>query len=71
MKLHKLLVKSLKRKNIKAPTPIQIQGLPVVLSGRDIIAISFTGSGKTLVFVLPMIIFSLEQVQFASKLIGN
>jgi len=40
------------------PTPIQIQGLPVVLSGRDMIGIAFTGSGKTLVFVLPMIMLS-------------
>lgn len=31
------------------------------LSGRDIIGIAFTGSGKTLVFVLPLIMFCLEQ----------
>ena len=32
------------------------------LSGRDIIGIAFTGSGKTLVFVLPLIMFCMEQV---------
>ena len=32
------------------------------LSGRDMIGIAFTGSGKTLVFTLPIIMFSLEQV---------
>jgi ATP-dependent RNA helicase DDX41 len=37
-----------------------MEGLPVVLSGRDMIGIAFTGSGKTLVFVLPMILMSLE-----------
>lgn len=45
---------------IKKPTPIQIQGIPLVLSGRDMIGIAFTGSGKTLVFTLPLILFALE-----------
>lgn len=31
------------------------------LSGRDMIGIAFTGSGKTLVFVLPLLMFCLEQ----------
>ena len=35
------------------PTPIQSQSWPVVLSGRDLIGISETGSGKTLGFMLP------------------
>ncbi|CAG9862594.1 unnamed protein product [Phyllotreta striolata] len=61
MKLHKGILAGLKEKNIKNPTPIQIQGIPTVLSGRDMIGIAFTGSGKTLVFVLPLIMFCLEQ----------
>ena len=51
----------LKSKGIQRPTPIQVQGLPVALSGRDMIGIAFTGSGKTLVFSLPMIMIALEQ----------
>ena len=51
----------LKSKGIQRPTPIQVQGLPVALSGRDMIGIAFTGSGKTLVFSLPMIMVALEQ----------
>ena len=38
--------RALDSKGITKPTPIQIQGIPVVLSGRDMIGIAFTGSGK-------------------------
>ncbi|KAF7270229.1 ATP-dependent RNA helicase abstrakt [Rhynchophorus ferrugineus] len=61
MKLHEGIIEGLKEKKIKKPTPIQVQGIPTVLSGRDMIGIAFTGSGKTLVFVLPLIMFCLEQ----------
>ncbi|WOL04025.1 DEAD-box ATP-dependent RNA helicase 24 [Canna indica] len=43
------------------PTTIQCQALPVVLSGRDIIGIAKTGSGKTASFVLPMIVHIMDQ----------
>ncbi|XP_058792911.1 ATP-dependent RNA helicase abstrakt [Phymastichus coffea] len=61
MKFHKGILSGLEQKGITKPTPIQMQGIPAVLSGRDIIGIAFTGSGKTLVFVLPLIMFCLEQ----------
>lgn len=60
MRLPHTIINALHNKHILQPTPIQIQGLPVVLSGRDMIGIAFTGSGKTLVFTLPLIIFSLQ-----------
>lgn len=60
MKLPSPLLKYLKDKKIKAPTPIQLQGLPVALSGRDMIGIAFTGSGKTLAFSLPLLLLALE-----------
>jgi ATP-dependent RNA helicase DDX41 len=61
MKFPKAILVALERRGIKKPTPIQIQGIPTALAGRDLIGIAFTGSGKTLVFVLPLIMFSLEQ----------
>ncbi|XP_014290780.1 ATP-dependent RNA helicase abstrakt [Halyomorpha halys] len=61
MKFPRGILSGLKTKGISKPTPIQVQGLPTVLSGRDMIGIAFTGSGKTLVFVLPLIMFCLEQ----------
>lgn len=37
------------------PTPIQAQGIPVVLMGRDVLGLAQTGTGKTAGFTLPMI----------------
>lgn len=59
MRIPDTILSILKRKGITTPTPIQVQGLPIVLSGRDIIGIASTGSGKTLVFTLPVVMFSL------------
>jgi superfamily II DNA/RNA helicase len=37
------------------PTPIQIQAIPVAVTGRDVLGIAQTGTGKTASFVLPML----------------
>uniref|UniRef100_H2TFC2 RNA helicase n=1 Tax=Takifugu rubripes TaxID=31033 RepID=H2TFC2_TAKRU len=42
--------------NFKEPTPIQAQGFPLALSGRDMVGIAQTGSGKTLSYLLPAIV---------------
>jgi len=61
MKFPKPILKALRKKKIFFPTPMQLQGLPVVLSGRDMIGISFTGTGKSLVFLLPSLMFALDE----------
>ncbi|VDL71974.1 unnamed protein product [Nippostrongylus brasiliensis] len=61
MKFPKVILRALKESDIHIPTAIQIQGIPVVLSGRDMIGIASTGSGKTLTFALPLIMFCMEQ----------
>ena len=60
MKLPKPVIELLKEKGIQRPTPIQMQGLPVALAGRDMVGIAFTGSGKTLTFSVPLVMAALE-----------
>ena len=50
------LLHEIKQAGFTSPTPIQKQGWPMALSGRDMIGVAQTGSGKTLSFVLPAIL---------------
>ncbi|KAF9048493.1 P-loop containing nucleoside triphosphate hydrolase protein [Panaeolus papilionaceus] len=47
------LMTSIRAQGFDAPTPIQCQAWPMALSGRDVVAIAQTGSGKTISFALP------------------
>jgi ATP-dependent RNA helicase RhlE len=49
------LLQALASKNYDAPTPIQMQAIPSVLQGRDLLGIAQTGTGKTAAFMLPSI----------------
>ena len=49
------ILAAVKAAGYTTPTPIQEQGIPAVLGGRDITGIAQTGTGKTAAFVLPMI----------------
>ena len=44
------------RAGFAEPTPIQSQGWPMALLGRDLIGLAETGSGKTLAYLLPAIV---------------
>jgi len=47
------LMTSIRAQGFANPTPIQCQAWPMALSGRDVVAIAQTGSGKTISFALP------------------
>ena len=49
------ILKAVADSGYTTPTPIQAQGIPVALQGRDLIGIAQTGTGKTASFTLPMI----------------
>lgn len=49
------LLAILEKHRFLQPTPIQYQAIPAALSGKDVVGIAQTGTGKTLAFGLPMI----------------
>ncbi|XP_025093401.1 LOW QUALITY PROTEIN: ATP-dependent RNA helicase DDX42-like [Pomacea canaliculata] len=55
------LLGAIRKSEYSKPTPIQGQGIPIAMSGRDIIGIAKTGSGKTAAFVWPMLIHIMDQ----------
>uniref|UniRef100_A0A8C5LTS7 RNA helicase n=1 Tax=Leptobrachium leishanense TaxID=445787 RepID=A0A8C5LTS7_9ANUR len=46
--------KGVMKKGYKVPTPIQRKVIPVILDGKDVVAMARTGSGKTACFLIPM-----------------
>lgn len=50
------VMNEVKAQGFAAPTAIQSQGWPMALSGRDVVGIAETGSGKTLTYCLPAIV---------------
>ncbi|KAJ8941340.1 hypothetical protein NQ318_004784, partial [Aromia moschata] len=50
------VINELRKMGFKSPTPIQCQGWPIALSGRDMVGIASTGSGKTLSYILPAMV---------------
>eukprot|EP00494_Astrolonche_serrata_P024991 UN25251 len=54
--LNQSILQQFTRLGFQAPTPIQSQSWPILLSGRDLIGIAQTGSGKTFAFLIPAIV---------------
>jgi len=49
------LLRALTAENYLTPTPIQTEAIPLILSGRDVLGLAQTGTGKTAAFGLPLL----------------
>lgn len=49
------VVRGIKRKGYRLPTPIQRKTMPLILQRQDVVGMARTGSGKTAAFVIPML----------------
>ncbi len=49
------VIRSIAKHEYQLPTPVQEKSIPVILQGKDILAIAPTGSGKTAAYALPII----------------
>lgn len=55
LNLSKQLLRALEDIGYTSPTPIQEKALPIIMSGRDAVGISQTGTGKTFAYLLPIL----------------
>ncbi|XP_061755367.1 probable ATP-dependent RNA helicase DDX52 [Nerophis ophidion] len=54
-RLNPRILENIRNAGLTSPTPIQMQTIPVMMHGREILACAPTGSGKTLAFCLPLL----------------
>ncbi|XP_061608598.1 probable ATP-dependent RNA helicase DDX52 [Phyllopteryx taeniolatus] len=54
-RLHPRVLQNLRDAGLSTPTPIQMQAIPLMMHGRELLACAPTGSGKTLAFCLPLL----------------
>ena len=55
LKLNKPQLRALEELKIISPTPIQNRAIPAILSGKDVVGLAQTGTGKTLAYLLPVL----------------
>lgn len=55
LELSPSVVRALESQGYSVPTPIQVRSIPLLLSGRDLLGIAQTGTGKTAAFALPLL----------------
>lgn len=48
------VIKGITKRGYKIPTPVQRKTIPLIMEGRDVVAMAKTGSGKTACFLIPM-----------------
>ena len=54
-KLHDKILEAISYMGFEEATPIQVQAIPEILNGRDLIGCAQTGTGKTAAFILPIL----------------
>lgn len=64
LKLSTQLASAVNELGFTSPTPVQSVAFPVILSGRDVVGISQTGTGKTLAYILPI----LQDLKFSKQI---
>lgn len=64
LNLSTLLQNAVADLGFETPTPIQAEAFPVILSGKDVVGIAQTGTGKTLAYMLPI----LQDLKFSKQL---
>ncbi|XP_059207702.1 probable ATP-dependent RNA helicase DDX52 [Centropristis striata] len=54
-RLNPCVLQNLRDAGLNSPTPVQMQAIPLMMHGRELLACAPTGSGKTLAFCLPLL----------------
>ena len=66
LNLSKQLLSAIAELGFTVPTPVQNECFSVIMSGKDVIGIAQTGTGKTLAYVLPI----LQQLKYSDQING-